>query len=167
MSEHAQLLAALVRVGDTQEKVLSAINSLVETLTGANATSEANRAIRTAQSAALYAEQKAIHAEPNDSHAQAEVAQNTANGPSVPTSLPIETVVQQPAPVQISSFAAQGAADVTPDYETTSRKIIELNSKKGREVAVGLLAKFGAKSLRDIPAENFGKVIAACDEALA
>lgn len=53
------------------------------------------------------------------------------------------------------------------DYETTAKAVLALGEKKGRDAAVAILAKFGAKTLKGVPADKLGDVLAACDEALA
>lgn len=63
--------------------------------------------------------------------------------------------------------AAPAGRAAPADYETTAKAVLALGEKKGRDAAVAILAKFGAKTLKGVPADKLGDVLAACDEALA
>lgn len=60
---------------------------------------------------------------------------------------------------------ASTAADDAPDYATTAKAVTDLVKAKGRDVGVGVLAKFGAANLKEVKPEQFAEVIEACKEA--
>lgn len=69
--------------------------------------------------------------------------------------------------IKVEPPEAAPAAAKPADYETTAKAVLALGEKKGRDAAVAILAKFGAKTLKGVPADKLGDVLAACDEALA
>jgi hypothetical protein len=121
-----------------QQRTTAAITKLAEALAGIRA------------NATKYAEQKAITTEPAMTAPEAAKA--------------TEAVIEKAKakPVEAAPVAAPAA-----DYAATAKKVTDLAGAKGREAAVGILAKFSAKTLKEIPADKFAEVIAACDEALA
>lgn len=137
----ADILEEQRRTNDLLSKFVLAIQS------GA-AKSEAGKAIENAKTAAAYVEQKAVKAEP---------------------SAPAEEVKPAHAEHTQDAKAADQAAEFAPaaDYKAAAAKVTALANAKGREAAVEILAKFSAKTLKDVPAEKFGEVIDACNEALA
>ena len=59
---------------------------------------------------------------------------------------------------------ANNPADA-PTYQATADAVTKLARTKGRDIAVAVLAKFGAGKLPDVKPEQFAAVIAACEEA--
>jgi hypothetical protein len=62
------------------------------------------------------------------------------------------------------SEASDKSADA-PTYQATADAVTKLARTKGREAAVAVLTKFGARKLPDVKPEQFAAVIAACEEA--
>jgi hypothetical protein len=133
----------------------AAINALIEILkTGAvpvapaaeEQAPEAPKAKRTKKEAA-----PATAGEP----ASAPKAEASADGePAAP---------EKPAASPASSTTTE-AKQVT--YTEAAAAVTNVAKKKGRDVAVEILAKFGAKTLGEVKASSYAKVIAECEAVL-
>jgi hypothetical protein len=75
----------------------------------------------------------------------------------------VETEEPLPAAKKVNE-AEQPEAEVT--YESTAEAVTQLARTKGREIAVGILSKFGASKLPDAKPKDFAAIIAACEKAL-
>lgn len=99
-----------------------------------------------------------------------------------PDALEEQVLEEKPAPAEkpkrakkeakaepVEQPAEEPAAQVSPPtYTEASAKVIEVANKKGRAVAVEILARFdGAKKLAEVKASDYAAVIAACELALA
>ena len=140
----ANLMADMLQeTRQTNELLASLVLALSGKLQAARA--DTAKAIETAKSAAAYAEQKAIHAEPPE--------QLELNAPASeqPTTATTDIVI----PVSVL------------DYAAVAKVVTTLSNAKGREAASAVLKRFGAKNLKEVAAEQFSAVVAACEEALA
>lgn len=71
-------------------------------------------------------------------------------------SSPVETAAPQPAapppPVEVS-------------YEEVKNTVLELIKRKGRDAALAVLSRFGAKTAKDVTSDQYQALIDACFEA--
>lgn len=97
-----------------------------------------------------------------------------ANAPTVPTATEVQAAApasKPSAPPNPQTASAQtpdapaAEAAPAPDYETAARAVTALAKARGREVAVAVLAQFGAARLPEVAPEQFAAVIAACEQA--
>ncbi len=117
--------------------------------------------------AVAYREAKAIEAEPEQQATQATVVTNGAS--NTPSSSPVtpfsaEVVAQKPA---TGSGLTTAPVAESVSYQDASKAILKLSASKGRDVAVGLLGKFGAANLKEVKPEQYAAVLAAATEALS
>lgn len=141
MSEHAQLCDLIAGLIAEQRRTTEAVTALAEVLAGTS-----TKTVEAAKATTDKAIEKA--------KATTEYAEQKA----------IPTEPADPAPAADAGLFETPAAT---DYATAAQKVTGLAASKGREAAVAVLAKFGAKTLKEVPADKFAEVVAACDEALA
>lgn len=107
--------------------------------------------------------------------ARGKVRAAAANTPTVPTATEVQAAAPaskpsappnpQTASAQTPDAPAAAEAEAAPDYETAARAVTALAKACGREVAVAVLAQFGAARLPEVAPEQFAAVIAACEQA--
>lgn len=97
------------------------------------------------------------------SQAQAAVADNTASNTSETASQAEVAVHETDADDAPTSSASEDVKPAT--YEDTAAAVTQLARTKGREIAVAVLAKFGAGKLPDAKPEDYSAIIAACEAA--
>lgn len=107
--------------------------------------------------AQAYREAKAITVEP------------AVTTPSSPSSTPAEAAAQStpaPAPTLLQGSEAASVIPVIPVTEVNSA-ILKLAKTRGREAAVGVLARFGVAKVPELQPEQYAGVLALAEEALA
>jgi len=105
--------------------------------------------------AQAYREAKAITVEP------------AVTTPSSPSSTPAEAAAQStPAPAPTLLQGSEAASVVIPVTEVNSA-ILKLAKTRGREAAVGVLARFGVAKVPELQPEQYAGVLALAEEALA
>ena len=95
---------------------------------------------------------------------QAPVTHNSASDTAEVSSNQAQPEVAAQEPVEaVSTEVAASAESVT--YDDVAKVVSKLAATKGRDIAVGVLAKFNAKVLKDVDPSKFAEVIAACGAA--
>jgi hypothetical protein len=96
---------------------------------------------------------KALERMADASEATQKAVQNAAMRPSAPNSPPPETP-SAPASDAIPQAASAAASPATAiSYETINKAVLSYSDKFGQAAAIALLAKYGAKIIKDLKAD--------------
>lgn len=89
---------------------------------------------------------------------------------TAPSPTPEKVSASPPAPEVRAKKTGMGSApeekaDKEITYQQTADAVTRLAKTRGREIAVGVLERFGAAKLPDVKPDQYAAVLAACQEA--
>jgi hypothetical protein len=142
----------------------AAINTLIEILSkGTIPTAPAAEEVAPGFGTAVTDAAKAVAAETKARRTKKEAK------PEAPAGEPAQEA-SAPAPEIGATAASEMEVAAAPakqiTYTEASAAVVKVANTKGRQVAVEILAKFGAKTLGEVKASSYAKVIEACEAAL-